>query len=98
MSIFICPGCGRSCGKGIILQCTKCVEIFHPQCAGISPTERKEKPNWICLMCSNNDEVHESWISNNNPCMSPIIKQFVVANCSKERPGSTVTKTINMEF
>ena len=73
MSIFICPGCGRSCGKGITLQCTKCLEMFHPQCAGISPIEPKEKPNWICLICSNNDEVHESCISNNNPCISPII-------------------------
>ena len=73
MTIFICPGCGRSCGKGITLQCTKCLELFHPQCAVISPTERKEKPNWICLICSNNDEVHESCISNNNPCIAPII-------------------------
>ena len=73
MSIFIFPGCGRSCGKGITLQCTKCLEMFHPQCAGISPIERKEKPNWICLICSNNDEIHESCNSNNNPCISPII-------------------------
>ena len=26
------------------------------------------------------------------------IKQFVVTNCSKERPGSIVTKTLKMEF
>ena len=38
-----------------------------------SPIERKKKPNWICLICSNNDEVHESCISNNNTCISPII-------------------------
>lgn len=67
MSPKVCPNCERSLGKGTLLQCTKCSNLFHPSCSGITVSDRKNTPNWICSICKAATEFSSDPIESEHP-------------------------------